>query len=128
MKNCYYPVFLFIVSFFSLQLSAQQQEQSIRFANGNFVTGANIRQQLFKKENIQQGLFGETYFVIVQFTVLPAKQVQEGLQKAGVELEAYLPGNAYLATIKKDFDFTSARQFGLASINTVPSVYKSAGS
>ncbi len=124
MKNCYYPFFLFFISLFSIQISAQQQEQSIRFVNGNFVTGANIRQQLFKKENIQQGLFGESYFVIVQFTALPAKQVQEALQKAGVELEDYLPGNAYLATIKKDFEFTSAKQFGLASINTVPSVYK----
>ena len=124
MKKCHVPFILFLVSLFSLQLSAQQPEQSIRFANGNFITGANIQQQIFKKENIRQGLYGDNYFVVVQFTALPAKQVQQSLQNAGLELGMYLPGNAYQATIKKDFDFTTAKQFGLASINIVPAIYK----
>ena len=108
---------------FSLSLYAQQ-ETAVRFANGNFITGSNIRKQFFKKENIQAALFGDTYFVVVQFTDLPTRQRQEGLKLAGIQLEAYIPGNAYLATIKKEFVFESAGQFSLASINVVPPVYK----
>ena len=124
MKKCLCPVLLFLVFLFSMQLSAQQQERSIRFANGNFVTNSNIQNQLFRKETILPALFGDAYFVVVQFDALPVKQVQENLQRAGVQLEGYLPGNAYLATIKKDFDFASAGKFGLTSINTVLPVYK----
>ena len=118
MKKCFYLVFLFLSFIFSIQLSAQ--EQPIRFANGNFMTGSNIQKQVFKKENINQGLFGDNYFVVVQFTTLPSKQVQENLQNAGLQLEAYIPGNAYLATIKKDFDFAFAKQFGITSVNAIP--------
>ena len=120
-----YP-YIFCILFcciFSLSLSAQT-ETAVRFANGNFITGSNIRKQIFKKENIQAALFGDTYFVVVQFTDLPTRQRQESLKIAGIELEAYIPGNAYMATIKKDFVFESAGQFGLTSINVVPPIYK----
>jgi hypothetical protein len=124
MKKCYHLLFLIICFLLSIQISAQQPEQTIRFANGNFVTGYNIHKQIFKKENIQAGLFGDSYFVLVQFAALPEKEVKESLQKAGVQLETYIPGNAYLAAIKKDFVFTSAKQYGIASINVVPAMYK----
>lgn len=101
-----------------------QQETIVRFANGNFVTGLNIQKQVFKKENIQAAIFEDAYYVVVQFAGLPNRQQQENLKIAGVELETYLPGNAYLASIKKYFVFASAKQFGIASINTLPAVYK----
>ncbi len=122
-KKYVYTFCLLSCCFFSLSLYAQQ-ETTVRFANGNFITGSNIKKQFFKKENLQAALFGDAYFVMVQFIDLPTKERNEQLKLAGIELDAYIPGNAYLATIKKNFAFAAAQQFGIASINVVPPVYK----
>ena len=122
MKKCLYLFLLFFISLFSIQLQAQ--EQAVRFANGNFITGSNIKKQGFKKENIEPARFGDSYYVVVQFEILPAKQAQDNLKKAGIQLEEYIPGNAYLAAINKNFDFATARQYGINSINTLPAIYK----
>jgi len=113
-----------VLFFLSSQISAQQKEQAVRFANGNFITDGNIQKQSFKKENIKAALYGDNYFVLVQFAALPTKQQQQYLKKAGVQLDIYLPGNAYMATIKKDFEIRQVNQFGITSINAVPPVYK----
>jgi hypothetical protein len=123
-KNYRYTSLGVLVSLFSIHVSAQQPDAAVRFANGNFVTGSNIKRQAFKKENIQAALFGDYYFVVLQFTDLPTSQWQQNLQSAGIQLDAYIPGNAYLASVKKDFVFTTAPQFGIASINVVPAMYK----
>jgi hypothetical protein len=122
MKKCHYRFLLFVCFIFSIQARAQQQ--SIRFANGNFITGANIQKQEFKKEAISPALFGDNYYVVVQFVALPARRLRESLQDVGVKLETYLPENAYLAAIQKNFNFSTARQFGISSINMVPAAYK----
>ena len=117
---------IFLMFFFlvPVTLFAQQKEKPVRFSSGDFVTGNNIEKQSFKKQDIQSTLFGGSYFVLVQFAVLPSKQNREDLQRSGVQLETYTPGNAYLATIKNDFTFGSAKQFGIVSINQVPALYK----
>ena len=122
MKKWAYYFLLFFSFVFSIQMQAQ--EQSIRFANGTFTTGSNIKRQAFNKKDIESALFDNNYYVLVQFEALPARQVQGNLQKAGIKLESYLPGKAYLATINKNFIFESAKQFGINSINTIPAVYK----
>jgi len=124
MKKYGILLFTFFFYFFSLPLIAQQNEPAVRFANGNFTTGSNIKKQQFKKENIQAGFFGDQYFVLIQFDNLPGKQVKENLAKAGIALQEYLPGNTYMAGIKGSFDFAGARQWGITSINVMPAVYK----
>lgn len=124
MKKYCITFFSSFLSFFSLSLIAQQQEPTVRFANGNFITGNNIKKQQFKKENILAALFGDQYFVLIQFDDLPGKQAKENLLKAGVALQEYLPGNAYLATIKNSFDFVTTNQWGIVSINVLPAAYK----
>ena len=124
MKKYGILLFTFFFYFFSLPLIAQQNEPAVRFANGNFTTGSNIKKQQFKKENIQAGFFGDQYFVLIQFDNLPGKQVKENLAKAGIALQEYLPGNTYMAGIKDSFDFAGARQWGITSINVMPAVYK----
>ncbi|MDN3658554.1 S8 family serine peptidase [Ferruginibacter paludis] len=123
MKKCCLVLFCLLSSFFSLSLYAQQ-EKVVRFANGNFVTGSNIKKQQFKKENIRNALVGDNYFVLVQFDNLPAREVREDLVKAGIQLQEYLPGNAYLAIMKNKFDVGKASQWGIVSINAVPAVFK----
>lgn len=109
---------LFGVSF------AQTKEWPVRFANGNFITGSNIENNTFKNENISASLFGNKYFVLIQFSKLPSAALQQKMKSAGIELNNYLPEQAYLAAIANTFDFNTAKNFGIASINSVPPFFK----
>ena len=122
MPRYFLPVFLFL--FFSISVFAQQKEQAVHFANGDFITGSNISKLTFKKEAIGFSAFGDSYFVLLQFSALPSKAIQQELKKYGITLGSYLPGNAYLASVKNNIDFTSLKRLNIVSINTVPSVYK----
>ena len=124
MKQSHFFFIILIELFFSSQVLAQQKEQLVRFANGNLLTGNNIQKNIFKKENIRDALYENQYFVIVQFNKLPSSTEKENLKKAGIELDAYVPGNAYVAAIKNDFTFENAFQFGIVSINKLPATYK----
>ncbi len=104
--------------------SAQNTDIPVRFAAGNFITGNNIQKQSFQSENLQAAAFNNDYYVLVQFSKLPSLQAQNNLRNAGLNLETYLPGNAYLATIKNTFDFSQANQFEIISINNIPPFYK----
>ena len=111
MKKSITLTILLISFFFSNKLLAQQKEALVRFANGNLITGNNVQKSIFKKENIQSALFENQYFVVLQFGVLPNKQVKENLIKAGIALDNYMPDNAYLATVSKDFNFETANKY-----------------
>ncbi len=117
-----YPFFLLI--FFTTTLFAQKASVPVRFASGNFTTGNNINQNTFSKATIAAALSGENYFVLLQFAALPAETEKLQLKNAGIELGDYIPGNAFFATIKNTFDFTTAFYFHIISINTVPASYK----
>ncbi|MBC7890081.1 MAG: S8 family serine peptidase, partial [Ferruginibacter sp.] len=118
-------IFLSIFLFFqSSILFAQQPQPAIIFSNGPFIAGNITNQPIFSKQQFQSSVFGKQYFVLLQFAELPSQAVQQNLKKAGVELHTYLPGKAYLATIKNDFNFGLTRVFNISSINSVPSFYK----
>ena len=122
-------IFLFPISFFFFLFTAgalfgQQKEQAVRFANGNFITGNNIQKKAFKKEDIRAALYHTHYFVVLQFNILPDKMAKENLKNSGIFLENYLPGNAYLASIKSDFNFETIQQSAIISVNVLPTVYK----
>jgi hypothetical protein len=115
----------FILSIFSSAVAAaQQKEVPVRFANGDFVTHNNISANSFKKGDISAAVFEDAYYLLVQFAEIPSGNVKENLRRSGVELNAFLPGNAYLAVIKNSFDFTKARLFNISSVNVIPAAYK----
>ncbi len=122
-KNCSLILILALLSN-SLTLTAQDKEVPVNFANGKFVTGNNISKQTFNKVEFQSVLYGNNYFVAVQFSVLPAENVKVVLKNAGIELHEYIPGNTFLATIKDNFDFTFSKNFNIVSINSIPTFYK----
>lgn len=124
MKILCKTVFVFPLVFFSLAVSAQKNEKPVRFRNGEFVTGNNIEKQTFKKENIKSALFHDTYYVLLQFSSLPSKAVQQELKTAGIILNNYLPKHTYFAAIKNSFDFTKAASYKIVSINAIPSHFK----
>ena len=104
--------------------TAQQTDQPVRFINGNFITGSNISKQHFSATDLQPALFNERYFVLVQFTELPGAAQKEILKQSGIELGNYLPGNAYMATIGSNVDFSSLQALKISSVNTIPTFYK----
>ena len=118
---CCLTAFIF---FLSPRLFAQQPAPAVGFSNGNFITGNNIRNRVFRVADIAAARFENKYYVLVQFDELPGESGQQNLKRAGIELQTYLPGKAYLATISDDFNFSQARQFGVISINNVPAFYK----
>lgn len=117
-------VFIAFLGLLQYGLFAQTNEWPVRFANGNFITGNNIEKQSFQKAHIGSALFGEQYFVLVQFSVLPSKDTQEKLKNAGMVLHHYLPEHTYLAAINRNFDFAAAKNYQVISINEVPAFYK----
>ena len=124
MRKCYQRVLLaFFFSFVSITLVAQV-EKLVRFSNGDFKADNNIIKQSFKEEDLQPSRYGEKYFVLIQFSSLPSIKQQQQLKATGIDLDTYLPGDAYLASIKRGFDFTSAKNFNIISINVVPAEYK----
>lgn len=121
----FYSTCIFTLLLFSYEtITAQFADVPVRFAAGNFITGNNIQRQSFQKEDLQASLFNDDYYVLVQFSKLPSAQLQNDLRNAGLDLETYIPGNAYLATIKKSFDLTRADQYQVISINNIPAFYK----
>lgn len=117
---CFYG--LLLLSCFTAK--AQNTDIPVRFANGNFITGNNVQKQSFQKENLQASFFDNNYYVLVQFAQLPTLAVQQQLKLAGCSLHDYIPGNAYLATIKNSFDLSQATNFNIISINHIPALYK----
>ncbi|MBL7701775.1 MAG: S8 family peptidase [Ferruginibacter sp.] len=124
MKKFYSYCFYLLLLFTCFTASAQNTDIPVRFAAGNFITGSNVQKQSFQKENLQASLFNNNFYVLVQFATLPSLQVQKNLRNAGCNLHSYIPGNAYLATIKNSFNFSLAYQSGIISINTIPELYK----
>ena len=123
MKNIVSCILLFFIqiAFFT---GVAQEAKPVLFANGNFKTNTNIANGLFKNEDIRLARYNDVYYVLVQFSSLPSAATQQRLAQEGLLLDVYLPGNAYLATIKNNFDFRKAKSFQLSAINSVPAFYK----
>lgn len=122
-KSCLYFLLIFFLTG-RLQVAAQNNDLPVRFKAGNFITGNNIQRQNFRKDNLQPSFFGNEFYVLVQFSKLPSAEIKQSLKTAGVQLLNYIPGNAWFASIKKDFNFSTADKFAIISINNIPSLYK----
>ncbi len=124
MKFFYATCFTLLLLFGHIDLSAQQTDIPVRFASGDFFTGNNIQKQRFQTGSLQASLFNNKYYVLVQFEKLPTLQQRTNLRNSGLELGTWYPGNAYLATVTKEFDFAQAANFSIVSVNQLPSIYK----
>ncbi|MGG9961638.1 S8 family serine peptidase [Ferruginibacter sp. SUN106] len=124
MNNYRFLLPLFASLCFSAFSHAQTATVPVHFAKGDFITGNNVTSKNFAQSNLQSSLFGGQYFSLIQFAALPSLETRQQLKNAGVELGEYIPGNAYLAAIPSNFDFTSAANYKIVSINTLPAMYK----
>ncbi len=118
-----FAIFLFL-SGVGFAAAAQVNEMPIKLATGNFISSNNISRQIFKKEELSPALSGNFYFVLIRFAKLPSETNKTRLKDLGVELNEYIPGNAFLATLKKDINFTVLKTLGVISVDALPSFYK----
>ena len=103
---------------------AQGREQPVFFSKGQFKTGSNVNEPMLKSNLLRTAAFGEQYYLLVQFSELPSPALRQHLRGLGLTLHGYIPGNAYLATVSKKFDFALAGSFQITSFNAVPAAYK----
>ena len=124
MKN--YPAILLLCASFYLPilLLAQNTDVPVHFAKGDLITGNNIARKTFTPAGLKTSLFSNQYFALIQFTELPSAQIRQQLKDAGIVLGDYIPGNAYLAAIPVNFDFTAAADYKIISINIIPAAFK----
>jgi len=121
----YYPFLLAVLSFCIGQNAfAQPGQGPVRFTRGDLVAGNNIIAKTFSTASLQASLFTDHYFVLIQFSELPGPSKKAVLKTLGIELGDFLPGQAFLATIKKNIDFSSLDKEGIRSITGIPALYK----
>jgi len=121
----YYPLLLVILSICTGQtVFAQADQGSVRFTRGDLEAGNNITAKTFSPSSVQSALYNEQYFLLVQFSELPVPSKKAALKTLGIDLGNYIPGMAYLATIKKGIEFNSLDQEGIRSIIPLPAQYK----
>jgi subtilisin family serine protease len=124
MKKNYLFFLVILFCLFQINSAAQDNGHAIKFGNGDFTAKNNTNVEKFDTKTISTAAYQNDYYVVVQFSALPDRQIQEELNKAGIYLQGYLPNKAYWATIKKDFNFSVAAKFGVTSINAIPAFYK----
>lgn len=124
MKYIFSIIILLFLTSGIQKLLAQDVNLPVRFVSGDYISGNNITAGNFSETNLKTTEFEDKYFVLVQFSVLPNKQTLQQLADVGILLGNFYPDNAYEATIKKGFDFSTAKNFGIVSINILPAFYK----
>lgn len=124
MKKFYSLLFFIPFVFSYITITAQNNGMPVCFAGGNFITGNNIQRQNFQIQDLQSSLFNNDYYVLVQFSALPSPQSAAALKNAGLQLETYFPGNAYLSSMSKSFDLSLAAKYNIVAINNLPAFYK----
>jgi hypothetical protein len=124
MKNYSVILLLSVCLLFAAQTNAQNTDVPVKFSNGNFVTGNNITTKSFKQEDLLAAKFENSFFSLIQFSEIPSAENRQQLKSLGVELTDYISSNAYIASISTTFDFSSAADFKIKSINVIPAMYK----
>ena len=79
MKKCYQILFTIFFILAAEAIFAQDIQQPVRFAAGNFITGNTVSKQGFSKDDLASSLYANDYFVLVQFNTLPSLSIQKEL-------------------------------------------------
>lgn len=95
-------ILCFVLS--SVVLFGQQKaDYQINLHSGKFVPEQNIKSIDKNPAVLAESRFNNKYYVAIQFTTLPSDNDKKALQQAGIQLMDYLPSNAYLAAVEKNF-------------------------
>ncbi|MFM2139735.1 MAG: hypothetical protein RJA57_2042, partial [Bacteroidota bacterium] len=101
----WYPISLMATLFLCLTLQAQEQNRYTLFLrSGAFIPPSDLSSQhLAQFGPSAKRLAGKQSFLI-QFRQLPTQETRIRLQRSGIELQDYIPNNAFLATATGTLD------------------------
>lgn len=97
-------------------LAQKNQDYRILLHAGEFVPEKNIEAVTKNSPVFQNSLFGEKYYVTIQFNSLPDNETKQRLKAAGIELIDYIPNNAYTAAVAKNISIDIFKKFPIRSI------------
>lgn len=109
----------------TLSLSAQAQQQyNLNLTTGEVKVVENLGDFIADPGIQPNELIGGKYHRIVQFHQVPTQEQQEAMRMAGLDLQHYLPNNAYYTAIPAGFNPNLLVQFGVRSVITVDPEWK----
>jgi PKD repeat protein len=109
MRRFFLPC-LFLVSLSGFALG--QTPLTLQLLNGQLQLQQNGATFAMHHGPMPDQLFGGRYYLVVQFGSIPTQENREALERGGVRLLDYLPENAYIASIPKNYDLSQLTQKG----------------
>ncbi len=97
-----------------------QQLPDIQLRNGVLKPGNRLSRGSFDKKRISAGLFLKNYYVLIQLDKIPDLDTRQKMEIAGIYLEEYISGYAYMASLKRDISLSSLTDYGIVSVNVLP--------
>src|SRR4026207_2149039 len=96
-------VSVLILSLFSFSSFGQEKDFSILLNSGKFIPAENISTLNKNSASFQKSLFGDRYYLVIQFNTLPSEVQKLQLKADGIYLIDYIPNYAFTASIDKNF-------------------------
>jgi hypothetical protein len=103
--------------FFPAALFAQEvKNYSLQLNAGQFIPVENVSPLAKDGAIFQNSLYGNKYYVTIQFKNLPDPGVRNQLSALGIELIDYIPNYAYTASIPTGFDLAAFKTLPVRSV------------
>lgn len=97
-------------------LLVAQKDYNILLNAGKFLPEENTSSLTKASPVFQKSLYGNTYYVMLQFNTLPDAAMKSRLNAAGIQLIDYIPNNAYTATVPAGINLDAFKAFGFRSV------------
>ncbi len=97
-------------------IAQNNKSYNILLNSGEFVPKENING--LNKDNVvfNKSSFGDSYYLVLQFSTFPTENEKAQLKSAGITLMDYIPNNAFTAVLSNDFDIRALHSYGVRSI------------
>ena len=102
----------------------QNNPYPVKLANGDFQLSRNMAANNPKVSNAANSIFNGRYHVLVQFHSFPGSALVKNLESKGVYLGQYLNNRTYEAVIDTNFNFQSAKEYSIQSVDVLPGSWK----
>lgn len=118
MKKIFTLLFKLLVFLFSPAfLFAQDiKDYNLQLNSGKFIPEANTASLSKTQAVLQNSLYADKYYVIIQFRAIPDQAVKNQLNNLGIELIDYIPNYAYTASVPANFNLSSFKSLPVRSV------------
>ncbi len=107
----------FILLFPALSFAQQgSKDYNLLLNSGKFIPVENISTLTKTTDVFQKSLYGDKYYVTLQFKELPGQELKDQLKSQGIELIDYIPSYAYTAIVPANIEVAFLRSLPLRSV------------